>query len=112
MFQTRSFSFLAHARKQFIVIARDFKDAECIHRRLAVRPDHLAHAAESFEAGKIVMGGALVDEEGKMNGSVMVVDLPSKQAADQFICGDAYVMGRVWEKWEISEFKMARFKKE
>jgi uncharacterized protein YciI len=108
----RSFSFSPLTQKQFVVIAKDFKDAECINRRLAVRPDHLARAAQSFEAGKIAMGGALVSDQGTMNGSIMIVDLPSKEAVEEFIRDDAYVKGRVWEHWEISEFKMARFKQE
>ncbi len=106
----RTFSTVSLSRKHFIVIAKDFKDPDCINRRLAVRPDHLVRASEQFEAGRIVMGGALVNEEGTMNGSVMMLDLPSKQATDAFIREDAYVKGRVWENWEISEFKMARFK--
>jgi uncharacterized protein YciI len=110
--QRRTFSILSTARKQYIVIAKDFKDPECINRRLAVRQDHLVRAAKYSEAGKIVMGGALVDEAGKMNGSVMVLDMPSKLSTEEFVRGDAYVKGRVWEHWEITEFKMARFKKE
>ena len=51
---------------QFVVTARDGGDA-------AARPVHLRNIAPMVADGRIVLGGALLDDAGSMIGSVLVV---------------------------------------
>lgn len=44
---------------------------------------------------------ALLDEEGKMIGSVLVVDFPSKNELDQWLKIEPYIIGNVWQKYEV-----------
>ena len=93
-------------RIHYLVYARDFKDAKALDRRMAARPDHLNRAKASFEKNELVLGGAMV-ENGKMVGSMMVLDVPNLESAQQWVNQDAYVKGKVWDKIDIVEYKMA-----
>lgn len=57
---------------QFVIIAYDYKDAG-LERRLAVRDRHFAMGDQMKAAGNYLMGVALLDGEGAMKGSVMVL---------------------------------------
>ena len=59
---------------QYIVIGYDGTDEKAMDRRLAVREEHLASVKKRFEAGEHLYGAAILDDEGKMIGSVMVVE--------------------------------------
>ena len=49
---------------QWLIIARDGKDAEAPARRQAARPAHLENAARLQAKGHLLVGGALTDEAG------------------------------------------------
>lgn len=94
---------------QFVVIAHDFKDDKALERRMSVREQHLKNAGEMFENGKLLFASALLNDEGNMNGSVMVVDFPSEEELKkEWLESEAYVVGKVWEDVTIRRAKVAK----
>ncbi len=79
---------------QFVVIARDGTDPDAVARRQAVRPTHLDGIQPLVDAGHILAGGAMLDDDGNMRGSVLLVDFPSRVELDAWIDHDPYVTGR------------------
>ena len=92
---------------QFFVIARDGTDAGAVARRQAVRPHHLDGIQPFVDAGNILMGGAILDDDGNMRGSVLLVDFPSRAELDAWIDDDPYVTGGVWREVEVAPFRVA-----
>jgi len=48
-----------------------------------------------------------LDAEGKMAGSVMLLDDMSEDEVHKFVADDPYVAGGVWEKIAIKPFRLA-----
>jgi uncharacterized protein len=90
-----------------IVIARDGEDRDAKARRAAVRPAHLEGIRPLVEAGNVLVGGAILDDEGDMVGSVMLTDFASREAFDAWIDNDPYVTGGVWKDIEVRPFRPA-----
>jgi uncharacterized protein len=86
---------------QFLVIARDGDDPEALDRRMAARPSHLEGIRPLVEAGHIPLGGPILDDEGRMIGSMIIADFPDRAALDEWVTNDPYVTGDVWRDVEI-----------
>lgn len=86
---------------QFVVTALDYTDDGALQRRMDNREAHLAGVRELVAAGKILSGGALLNDDGKMIGSSMHVDFPDREALEKCLQSDPYVTGKVWEKIDI-----------
>lgn len=84
---------------QFVVIAHDYKDA--MERRLAVRRKHFKLGDKMETEGKQLYGVALLNNEGHMCGSLIILDVKSRQELDDYLKIEPYVTGRVWEKIEV-----------
>ena len=83
----------------FVIIGKDGADTQALARRLAARPGHIAHI-DSTRA-QMLIGVATLTPEGTMNGSVMVVDFPSRTALDSWLQAEPYVTQQVWQDLEI-----------
>ena len=92
---------------QFLVIAHDGTDAEAGARRQKVREAHLEGARAMTAAGTILVGGAMLDEEGRMRGSAVIVEFPDRAALDDWLARDPYVTGGVWQRIEVKPFRVA-----
>ncbi|MGH2596878.1 MAG: YciI family protein [Actinomycetota bacterium] len=92
---------------QFVVIGRDGSDPEAPARRQAVRPTHLDELQPLVDAGNILLGGAILDDDGTMRGSVMLVDFPSREELDAWLDHDPYVTDGVWQQVEVAPFRVA-----
>jgi uncharacterized protein YciI len=92
---------------QYVITAHDGTDADALSRRMAVREKHLANVAPLVEAKHLIAGGAILDESGKMIGSVTIVDFPDRAALDAWLNNDPYVTGKVWQKIDIKPFRLA-----
>jgi uncharacterized protein YciI len=90
-----------------VVIARDGDDTEAKARRAAVRPTHLERIGSLVEAGNILVGGAILDDEGEMVGSVLLTDFETQEAFDDWIQNDPYVTGEVWKEIEVQPYRPA-----
>ena len=92
---------------QFVVIARDGTDPEAVARRLAVRPNHLDGDQAARGRRQHLAGGAMLDDDGNMRGSVLLVDFPSRAELDAWIDHDPYVTDGVWQQIEVVPFRVA-----
>ena len=92
---------------QYVIEALDHTDAEGLSRRLAVREKHLAGAAALKANGHYVLGGAKLDEDGKMIGSTMVLQFPTQADFDAYYAQEPYITGKVWGDVKIYKFRVA-----
>ncbi len=82
---------------QYMIKAYDGKNM--LERRLAVRPRHLENMAKV--PGKVICAGGLLDEEGKMKGSVLIMDFENRELLQQYLDSEPYIKEQVWENVEV-----------
>jgi len=87
---------------EYIVMAYDGTDEESLKRRLDIRPAHMAQGDKMLAAGKYRYGAALLDDDSKIIGSMIVVDFSSKEELDAWLAIEPYVTGNVWYKIEVT----------
>lgn len=92
---------------QFLVISYDGTDAEAPARRQAARPAHLEASRRLKEEGTLIEGGAILDDQVRMIGSMALVDFPDREALDAWLARDPYVVGGVWQRIEVQPFRSA-----
>ena len=92
---------------QFLVIARDGTDPAALDCRMAARGPHFERLPAMLAAGEMLMGGALLDDDGKMIGSTALVDFPDRAALDRWLAVEPYVTGDVWRDIEVVPFRLA-----
>lgn len=92
---------------QWLIIAKDGKDAAAPERRLAARPAHLAGASKLQAAGHLLVGGALVDDDGTMIGSAAVAQFETREELDEWLRTDPYVTGGVWQDIQVLPYRVA-----
>ena len=82
---------------QFLIRAYDGEGK--LDKRMEVRPRHLEGMKKLSD--HIVSAGGLLDEEGKMKGSALIMDFESLKELDKYIANEPYVLEKVWEKIEV-----------
>ncbi len=82
---------------QFMIKALDGEGK--LAKRLEVRPRHL-EGMEKLRSN-IICAGGLLNDEGKMKGSVLILDFPSRAELDSYLATEPYVVEQVWEKVEV-----------
>ena len=82
---------------QFIIKA--FDSPGMLEKRMAVRPRHLEGMKKLGK--QIICAGGLLDDEGKMKGSALVLEFPDRTALDTYLQNEPYVVEGVWQKIEI-----------
>jgi uncharacterized protein YciI len=92
---------------QFILIAYDGTDEGAFERRMKSRPEHLEKISHVKKAGEFLCGGAILDDAGKMTGSMILYDVPDRAALDERLKDEPYIYNKVWEKIEIRPFRLA-----
>ena len=93
---------------QYLLVAYDGSDAEALNRRLKVREDHLKKISVLKQRGEFKCGGAILDDDGKMIGSMIVYDFPDRQSLDESLQNEPYFTEGIWEKVEIRPFRLAK----
>ncbi|MBS1702734.1 MAG: hypothetical protein JST12_13810 [Armatimonadetes bacterium] len=93
--------------KQWVVHAWDGTDEGALARRLAIRDNHLAGARGLKATGNFVLGGAMLDDDGNMIGSTMIVQFETVEERDAWIAREPYIQDGVWEDWKIYPFRVA-----
>jgi len=68
---------------------------DSLELRTATRPTHLEYLKAN--QAKFVVVGPVLDGEGKPRGSLYVVDMPDRAAAETFIAGDPYARAGLFE---------------
>ena len=87
---------------QFIIKAYDGEGM--LDKRMEVRPRHL----EGIERIKehVICAGGLLDDEGKMKGSVLIMEYESREQLDEYLANEPYVQENVWQKIEVERMNV------
>jgi uncharacterized protein YciI len=95
---------------QFIVIAYDGTDKDAMARRTAAREAHLRFGKELVDSGKWLFGAAILDDAGRMIGSMIVCEFPSREEMEgQWLSKEPYITGKVWRKIDIRPAQVPPF---
>ena len=89
----------------FLILAHDFRDSEALSRRMQQRPAHIDGVRRMKAEGTFLEGGAMLDDEGRMVGSMILVEFSSRTEVDEWLAGDPYVTGQVWEHITVRPFR-------
>jgi uncharacterized protein YciI len=92
---------------QYIVTGYDYTDDGALKRRMDVRPHHLDGAKTLKESGNYIVGGALLNDEGKMIGSVMILQFESEEGLEAWKQNEIYITQNIWESVDVKPFKVA-----
>lgn len=87
---------------QFVIKAYDGKGK--LDKRMEVRPRHLEGIEKIRE--HIICGGGLLDEEGKMKGSVLIMEYDNREQLDEYLANEPYVVEQVWETIEVERMNV------
>ena len=82
---------------QFIVKAYD--GVGMLERRMAVRPRHLENLGRV--RGKVICAGGVLDDAGRMKGSVLIMDFDNRAQLDEYLSAEPYLTEHVWQKVEV-----------
>ena len=82
---------------QFMMKAYD--GPNMLEKRMEVRPRHLEGMSRLNE--HIICAGGLLDEEGKMKGSALIMNFDSRAELDTYLAAEPYVIEKVWQKIEV-----------
>ncbi|PLK45928.1 YciI family protein [Emticicia sp. TH156] len=92
---------------QYVIIAIDGTDSQALERRMAARPSHIAGTRDLKANNHFILGGAILDESGKMTGSVMIVQFEDEAALQNWYLNEPYIQQNVWHSIEIKPFRVA-----
>jgi len=93
--------------KQYVITAYDFTDTDAQQRRANVRPHHLDKVRELNANNNYIAGGAILNADEQMIGSVMMVQFENDEQMEAWKNNDPYVTERVWETIDVKPFKQA-----
>ena len=87
---------------QYIIKAYDGEGM--LDKRKEIRPRHL----EGIERIKehVICAGGLLDDEGKMKGSVLIMEYESREQLDEYLAKEPYVQEHVWQKIEVERMNV------
>jgi uncharacterized protein len=91
---------------QFMLLGYDGKDDDALSRRLAVRDHHLAAGDQLVAEGTMLFAAAILDTDGTMIGSMLVLEFPSRAELDEWLKTEPYVTGDVWREIDIHPVKV------
>lgn len=93
---------------QFLLVAFDGTDPGALERRMKVRENHLHKISLLKKNGEFKCGGAILDDDGKMIGSMIIYDYPDRQSLDASLQNEPYFTEGIWKKIEIRPFRTAQ----
>lgn len=79
-------------------------------KRMEVRPRHLENMERMKE--HIICAGGLLDGEGKMAGSVLILDFASRGELDAYLAKEPYVTEGVWRQVDVQSVNVVIVKGE
>ncbi|APT58846.1 YciI family protein [Roseomonas gilardii subsp. gilardii] len=86
----------------FAIRCEDKPDA--LEKRMETRPAHL-NWLESHQKDLLLVG-PLLDGEGKPKGSLLVVEMPDRAAAEAFAAADPYAFAGVFASTTVEPFRL------
>jgi len=95
---------------QFVLIAYDGTDEGALERRMAARAAHLQLGKELHEKGQWLYAAGILDDAGKMIGSMIVCEFASREAMEnEWLSREPYIAGKVWQKIDVRRAQAAPF---
>ena len=93
---------------QFVITAYDGEGK--LDKRMEVRPRHL----EGMEKMRnhVICAGGLLDDEGNMKGSLLVMEFQNREELDEYLAHEPYVVEHVWEIIEIERMNVVIVKED
>jgi len=85
----------------YALVCLDKPDA--LQVRLGAREAHLAYVRERIETVKLA--GPLLSDDGEMAGSLIILDVADRAAAEAFNAGDPYTLAGLWQSVTVKAFK-------
>lgn len=92
---------------QYLITGYDHTDEGALKRRMDVRQHHLDGAKELRDNNNYIMGGAILDDDGKMIGSVMVLQFETEEELEAWKQREIYITAGVWETVDVKPFRVA-----
>jgi uncharacterized protein YciI len=92
---------------QYVVMAWDGTDEGALDRRLATRPRHLERIEPFVDSSNALVGGAILDDDGRMIGSVLVMDFDTRDELDDWLRNDPYTTEGVWQRVDVRPYRAA-----
>jgi uncharacterized protein YciI len=92
---------------QYLITAYDYTDEGAFDRRMNVRPHHVDGAKDLKATGNFVIGGAMLNDEGKMIGSTMILQFENEEELEAWKQREPYITQKIWESVDIKPFKVA-----
>ena len=89
---------------QFVIVAHDGLDSEALQRRQAAREARVQNIDNNM--AHMIMGAMKLAENGEGNGSVLIVDFPTRAAFDAWLKLEPYVVQQVWKEVTVSDCKV------
>ena len=86
------------------VMIKAYDGAGMLEKRMEVRPRHLENIAKV--KGKVLCAGGLLDHEGKMKGSVLIMEFESWDLLDEYLNTEPYIVEKVWKKVEVESMNV------
>ena len=93
---------------QFVIRAYDGEGM--LDKRMEVRPRHF-EGMEKMKEHTLCAGGML-DEEGKMIGSLLVMEFQTREELNEYLANEPYVVENVWERIEVERMNVVIFDRE
>lgn len=93
----------------FALICRDGPGK--VERRMAARAEHMAGLKSAKADGTIIDGGAMLDDEGNMVGSVVLCRFADRAALDAYLDREPYAREGIWGDVEIVEMRFVDWPK-
>lgn len=94
--------------KQYVIKAYDGEGK--LDKRMEVRPRHF----EGMEKMKehILCAGGMLDDDGKMIGSLLVIEFKNREQLDEYLAHEPYVVEHVWERIEVERMNVVIYDRE
>jgi len=93
---------------QYLVTGYDYTDEGAVKRRMDVRGHHLDGVRELKAKGNYLFGGAVLNEEGQMIGSVMILQFETEEELEAWKAGEIYITQKIWESVDVKPYKVAQ----
>jgi len=92
---------------QYIITGYDYTDEGALYRRMTVRQHHLDNLKHLKETNNYILGGAVLNDDGKMIGSVMIMQFETEEGLEAWKQGEIYITEKIWESVDIKPFRVA-----
>ena len=90
---------------QFVILARDISGQDTLRRRQDARTEHMKGIRDLKQGGQMIDGGALLDPDGNMCGSLILCDFPDRAALDTYLDSEIFKREGIWGEIEVLPFR-------